>query len=258
MAHFFGMLRLGTAEAWKGLAGEDKWVPTRSAYELAYSWHGANGIPRGIRERFDSSGVPKLSGLKLEIGFVEKPTFLDTAIGPSMTDIMGYARNAAGEPVILAVEGKATESFGLPVRSWVRGDLQQPGAGHEPRPSRVRRLEYLAKRLGIAVDVESPLYYQLLHRTVSAVMEAALHGAVCAVVLIHCFADTDDLNYQAYEAFLAALGAGDVKKGQVVGPLSVSGGSEIPLYALWFQDMPHSPGVAGPLSYDSCRSARVE
>ena len=122
----------------------------------------------------------------------------------------------------------------------------------------MRRLEYLAKRLGIAVDVESPLYYQLLHRTVSAVMEAALHGAVCAVVLIHCFADTDDLNYQAYEAFLAALGAGDVKKGQVVGPLSVSGGSEIPLYALWFQDMPHSPGVAGPLSYDSCRSARVE
>ncbi len=240
MAHFFGMLKLGTPEAWKGLAGEGKWVPSRSAYELAYSWHGANGIPPGIRAIFDRSGIPELSRLKLEIGFVEKPTFLDTALGPSMTDIMGYARNKAGEPVILAVEGKATESFGLPVRSWVRGDLQQPAAGVEPRSSRVQRLGYLAKRLGLAADVESPLYYQLLHRTVSAVMEAALHGAVCSVLLVHCFADTDDLNFQAYQAFLAALGAGDVRKDQLVGPLSVSAGEGIPLYALWFQDKPHT------------------
>ena len=144
---------------------------------------------------------------------------------------------------ILAVEGKATESFGLPVRSWVRGDLQQPAADVEPRPSRVQRLEYLAKRLGIAADVDSPLYYQLLHRTVSAVMEAALHGAVCSVLLVHCFADTDDLNFRAYQAFLAALGADGAKKGQLVGPLSVSGGEGIPLYALWFQDKPHSPAT---------------
>jgi hypothetical protein len=51
MATFFGMLKLGKAEDWKGLAGESKWKETRSAY-------------------------------KLEVGFVEKPTFLDTAVGP--------------------------------------------------------------------------------------------------------------------------------------------------------------------------------
>lgn len=243
MAQFFGMLKLGSPEAWKGLAGEGKWVPSRSAYELAYSWHGANGLPRGIRAIFNSSGIPELSSMQLEIGLVEKPTFLDTVIGPSMTDIMGYARNGAGEPVILAVEGKATESFGLPVRSWVRGDLQQPAPGIEPRRSRVQRLEYLAKRLGTVADVESPLYYQLYHRTVSGVTEAALHGAACSVLLIHSFANADDLNFQAYQAFLTALGSGAVKKGQLVGPLSVPAGEGIPLYALWFQDKPRAPAT---------------
>src|SRR4051812_16460815 len=92
MTTFFGMRKLGGADDWKGIAGEDKWKATRSAYELAYAWHGAGkrGIPVGIAGALDDSGIPELSRLKLEIGFVEKPTFLDTPIGPSMTDIMGY------------------------------------------------------------------------------------------------------------------------------------------------------------------------
>ena len=240
MAQFYGMMRLGAPEAWKGLAGEDKWKPTRSAYELAFAWQGTkNGIPAGIRAIFNDSGKEELRALTLEIGFVEKPTFLDTPIGPSMTDIMGYARNSAGDPVILAVEGKATESFGLPVRSWVRGDIQEPAAEAEARPTRVRRLRYLAERLGIEADEDSTLYYQLLHRTVAGVMEAVLHGAPTAVLLVHSFAEQDSGSFEAYSEFLDALGAPSARKGDLVGPISLAG-QPVKLYSLWYQDKPRA------------------
>lgn len=222
------------------MAGEGKWIPTRSAYELAYAWHGANGIPVGIREAFASSGFEDIAGLRLEIGFVEKPTFLDTPIGPSMTDIMGYARNKAGAPVILAIEGKATESFGLPVRSWVRGDVALPESDAQPRESRLRRLSFLAERLGIEVDADSPLYYQLLHRAVSGVMEAVLHGAACAVLVVHSFAEADQMTWQSYSAFLAALGFSGAEKNRVSGPVTLAESSGMRLYALWYQDRPRA------------------
>jgi hypothetical protein len=239
MATFFGMTKLGSPEDWKGLAGEGKWRETRSAYELAYAWHGApNGIPQGIAAALTQSGVPELSKLKLEVGFVEKPTFLDTPIGPSMTDIMGYARNGSGDPVIFAVEGKATETFGLPVRVWVRGDEATAELKAEARPSRARRLRYLADRLGLEVSNDSELYYQLLHRTVSGVMEAALHGSACAVLIVHSFAPDDTQNWQAYVAFLKALGATEPTKGGISGPIALSSGLGVKLYALWYQDKP--------------------
>lgn len=238
MAQFFGMLKLAGPDSWKGLAGEDKWRATRSAYELAYAWHGAGGIPPRIRDVFAASGYQELAKLKLEIGFVEKPVFLDTPLGPSMTDIMGYARNAAGEPVILAVEGKATESFGLPVRAWVRGDVPVPAAEIAPRSTRVQRLEFLTERLGLPADVESPLYYQLLHRTVSAILEATLAGASAAVLLVHSFAKDDDVNWAAYSAFVQALGAPAPAKDVVSGPLTVPSVPGLKLFALWHADEP--------------------
>lgn len=239
MAQFFGMQKLAGPDSWKGLAGEDKWRATRSAYELAYAWHGAGGIPRRIRNIFAASGHHEIARLELEIGVVEKPVFLDTAVAPSMTDIMGYARNAAGEPVIRAVEGKATESFGLPVRAWVRGDVPVPAADVAPRPTRVRRLRFLAERLGLPADVESPLYYQLLHRTVSAILEATLAGASAAVLLVHSFTKDDTVNWAAYVAFIEALGAPEPAKDVVTGPLSVPSTPGLKLFALWHADEPH-------------------
>jgi hypothetical protein len=238
MAQFYGMLKLSGPDAWKGLAGEDKWRATRSAYELAYAWHGAGGIPLGIRKSFDASGHRELQKLNLELGFVEKPVFLDSPIGPSMTDIMGYARNGAGEPVILAVEGKATESFGLPIRAWLRGEMLVPSPDAEPKPTRVRRLRFLAERLGLSVNFDSALYYQLLHRTVSAVLEGTLAGASAAVLVVHSFSSEDGPNWAAYSDFLQALGAGVPVKGAVSGPLSVPGAPDIKLFALWHPDAP--------------------
>lgn len=238
MAAFFGMKKLGRAEDWEGLAGDGKWRETRSAYELAHAWHGsgAGGIPRGITEAFDASGIAELSGLKLEVGFVEKPTFLDTPKGPSMTDIMGYARNRSGDPVILCIEGKATEPFGEPVNLWVRN------RGEEALESRMRRLAYLADRLGVEVDSESTLYYQLLHRTVSAILEAVLHGAGSAVLLVHSFSEANPENWRAYSEFLAKLGAPNPEKRKISGPIAVGSGTGPRLFALWYDDQPRQSG----------------
>ena len=43
MAAFYGYRRLSRPDDWAGLAGDGKWVPGRSAFELAHAWQGAGG-----------------------------------------------------------------------------------------------------------------------------------------------------------------------------------------------------------------------
>src|SRR5436305_2685332 len=122
MANFYGYKRLAKVDDWRGLAGDDKWVAGRSAYELAHSWQSSAGLPQPIRAVLDASSHKVLHGLTVDLCLVEKPVFLDTHIGPSMTDLMAYGRNWNGEPIVVAVEGKADEPFGSRVATWVCGD----------------------------------------------------------------------------------------------------------------------------------------
>lgn len=241
MTQFYGMLRLNKADDWKGLAGADKWVETRSAYEPAYAWHDAGGFPAVVRDAFERSGHELLRRLVLDVAFVEKPVFLDTLIGPSMNDLMGYARNGSGDPVVVAVEGKADETFGLPVASWVRGDRLAPRPEDLARPSRLRRLKFLCEQLGIEVGADSVLRYQLLHRTTSAVLEGELHGAVATIVVIHSFAPVDTCNWDDFFAFLTALGCEPPRKGEVVGPVFLRSRPKTPLFFLWASSNSRAP-----------------
>jgi hypothetical protein len=63
MTTFYGYKRLVTVDAWRGLAGEDKWVPTRSAYELAHCWHQFGGLPDPIEKALSASGHEVLRGV---------------------------------------------------------------------------------------------------------------------------------------------------------------------------------------------------
>lgn len=153
MTTFYGYKRLRTADDWRGLAGEDKWVPSRSAYELAHCWSRHGGLPRAVVDALDASGHELLRGLIVDLCLVEKPVYLESRIGPSMTDLMAYGYNSGGDGVVVAVEGKADESFGSRVSTWIRGDPKNP-AGTEPRPSRVRRLDFLCKHLAASISSE--------------------------------------------------------------------------------------------------------
>lgn len=236
MAHFYGYRRLTKPEDWRGLARAGEGSPNHAVFELAFAWQAAGGIPAGIAAALDSSGMPELSGLELEMAVVEKPGSLDSEITRSATDLMGYARNATGDPVILAVEGKAREPAGLSVRAWLRGDAREPRPGVTPRQGRKRRFAFLCDRLGLALDLECGLQYQLLHRTVSAVMEAELHGAVAAVLLIHAFGATSPSHWTDFRLFLKEMGFDDATPARVSGPASLGTRRSMPTYFLWYQD----------------------
>lgn len=236
MALFYGYKRLTKADDWQGLAGADKWVPTRSAYELAHSWQPAGGLPPSIARAFGQGTDDVLKGICLDYCLVEKPVFLDTNAAPSMTDLMAYARNANGDRVVVAVEGKADEPFGSPVWRWARGDARDVRLEDEVRATRCRRLKFLSTHLGKPISTESKLRYQLLHRTVSAVLEAQLHGAVAAVVVVHAFGSLCPENFSDFETFLSHLSSIRPVPGFVVGPLQLGEGRDIPTLFLWQQD----------------------
>jgi hypothetical protein len=247
MTQFYGMRRLNKAEDWKGFAGEDNWVPTRSAFEIAYAWHDAGGFPDDVIKALEQSGQEVLHKLRLEVAFVEKPVFLDTLVGPSMNDLMGYARNAAGDNIVVAVEAKTDETFGLPVVSWVKGDRLVPETGAANRPSRVRRLKFLSEQLGVSISDSSGLRYQLLHRATSAILEGALYGAVAVVVIIHSFGanESDVTNWADFGQFLKALGSESIpEKNKVVGPLALNTDAKsAPLYFLWVTSKPRPTAI---------------
>jgi hypothetical protein len=230
------MRRINSVDDWQTIAEPRHWKPGRSAYELARKWQPSTIPPASVAKLLEGCD-PVVEHLKFEVCVVEKPVVLDTLRGPSMTDLMAHARNAQGERVVIAVEGKTDETFGLRVFSWVRGDRELPKPVGEPRPSRLRRLEFLAAQLGRPIDMNSPLRYQLLHRTVSAVIEAAQCGATAAVVVVHSFAavDSDQANWKDFEEFLGAfrLQAG---KDRLVGPAGLGSPISLPVYFGWASD----------------------
>jgi hypothetical protein len=152
-----------------------------------------------------------------------------------MTDLMAYGRNARGDAVVLAVEGKADEPFASRVWAWVRGDEKNPTMSADPRRTRLRRLEFLSNHLSKEIPPDSTLRYQLLHRTVSAVLEAQLHGAVAAVVLVHAFGREAADNLSDFSEFLTELGGSGVTKGMVSGPYQLGEQRNVPTYFLWWQ-----------------------
>jgi hypothetical protein len=243
MTLLYGMRRLHNVRDWEAIAERRHWRPGRSAYELAHKWLPATIPPSQVAQLL-RSGPPVLESLRFELCVVEKPVVLDTLKGPSMTDLMAYARNQGGDRVVLAVEGKTDETFGLRVFSWIRGDkeLQQPDG--QPRPSRERRLLFLASQLGLSITADSRLRYQLLHRTASAILEAAQLGAAAAVVVIHSFAGegADADNWKDFSEFLRLLGLSP-SKGTLVGPVSLGSPIKVPVFFGWAADSPCEQAV---------------
>jgi hypothetical protein len=96
-------------------------------------------------------------------------------------------------------------------------------------------LRFLARHLGVDIGTESRLRYQLLHRTVSAVLEAQLHGAGAAVVLVHAFGPEAIHNWDDFSDFIQHLGGPLPATGKVAGPYAVAEKKELPVYFLWWQ-----------------------
>ena len=166
------------------------WRPDHSALELATTWIGSGDIPPSVVEVLASSET--YAGARLVEGLFEREVELGTSGRPSQTDLLALVQLTGGYGVI-AVEGKAREPFGPLVSEW------------NDSPGKQTRLESLCEHLGLDAAAVGDLRYQLLHRTVSALIEARRYGAREALMLVHSF-DRDDSSLDAYQAFAGALG----------------------------------------------------
>jgi hypothetical protein len=136
-------------------------------------------------------------GAELLLGFPEHRVSLPGGGHPSQNDLWAILR-AAGRFVSLAVEAKAGEPLDKPVAEWLRDAKTASG--------KPERLAFLKARLGIDASVDH-IRYQLLHRTVSALLEAQRFGCDVAVLLIQSFGgERDRGSFDDFVAFATMLG----------------------------------------------------
>lgn len=234
------------------------WKKGRSAYELAHSWWKADqhrgGFPPAVRDVLNASGVTSLKSLKPVTIFPEVKSVLPGGNRCSQTDLWVLASRpvapfahlgddedpdwisidanstyAFAEPrelVSIAVEGKVREDFGPLMSDW----LKNASLGKQSR------LRFLCHRLGLTVEsLPGSIRYQLLHRTVSALIEAEKFCVKHALMLVHSF-DPNDCGFRDYQAFASLLGA-EAAANSVVSAGERSG---IQLHLAWVRDMPTS------------------
>jgi len=190
------------------------WRKGYSARTLAYSWQEANGFPIEV-QRVLATQFPDI---ELLLAFPEHQVPLLGGSRPSQNDIWVLARSA-GNLISIAVEGKVSETFGPTVQEWRA----------EASSGKSERLNFLCGQLGIQSDVPDTLRYQLLHRTVSALIEATRFGAAHAVMLVHSFSQSGEW-FEDYAAFVTFLGGNAVSKNTLV---SLGVRSGISLHLAW-------------------------
>jgi hypothetical protein len=181
-------------EDWKQFLAEPEkqWKSGYSARSLAYCWQEAGGIPPEIISVLGQ--VPSLKGLKTIFAIPEHKVALPGGVRDSQNDVWVLGETSSGL-VSIAVEGKVSEPFGPTVEEW----FENKTAGKE------KRLKFLCDELGFEYPPPMNVRYQLLHRTVSAIIEAKCFRIDEAVMVVHSFSKTNEW-FEDYQFFLSLFG----------------------------------------------------
>ncbi len=186
---------------WQRLLGKPElhWKTGRSAMSTAACWEANEPrLPREISDVLDASGDKSLTSLELLAAIPEWEVDLPGGDRPSQTDVLAITRNEFGL-VILGVEAKVDEPFGPTL-----GEKRAGTSGGQ-----LERILYLERELDCASPLEDNIRYQLLHRTVSAILTARAFHAGIAVMLVQSF--SPDFRWREdFEAFAAAIGGNRV------------------------------------------------
>ena len=177
-------------EDWKQFLAEPEkqWKTGYSARSLAYRWQEADGIPPEIISVLEQ--VPSLKGLKTIFAIPEHKVSLPGGARASQNDVWVLGESSSGL-VSIAVEGKVSEPFGPTVEEW----LEDKTSGKE------KRLKFICSELGFDYPPPGKVRYQLLHRTVSAIIEAKRFHTNEAVMVVHSFSKTNEW-FEDYQQFL--------------------------------------------------------
>ena len=186
------LLPTQSAEDWKQfLAEPDKqWKTGFSAKALAYCWQEANGFPESVKSVFSSTGV-FFSSLEPLIIIPEHKVALPDGKRPSQNDIWILAKSYE-ELVSITVEGKVSEPFGKTITEWLKDNSK----------GKRERLDYLIKELNLKDGIPGSIRYQLVHRTVSAIIEAKRFNTSHAMMIVHSFSQSHKW-FDDYKDFLS-------------------------------------------------------
>lgn len=168
-------------EDWKALLAKPDlhWKAGRSAMTIARSWEAAvrgGGFPPEIAQLLASAQRPDWDELRLILAIPEYKVPLPGGVRPSQTDLVALLRGSKGL-LAVAVEGKVDESFGPTIQQ----KHSEKSAGVD------ERLAFLCASLGLPMDCPGEIRYQLLHRTVSALLIARDFAAESAAMVVHSF-----------------------------------------------------------------------
>ena len=202
---------------WKALLAdpEKHWARGRSARTLAHCWEGCEGFPREIGAILKRSDA--LHDIEPLLILPEWKVPLPGGKRPSQNDVWVLAKTPDGL-VSITIEGKVDEPFGPRLKEW-KADAS---------PGKQERLDYLVSCLGLDSEPPGHIYYQLMHRAASAVIEAERFGAGAAVMLIHTFSRMDQ-GFTEYREFSRLFGI-EAEIG-VLG--TTRGRNGLPLYFGW-------------------------
>ena len=181
---------------WQRLLGKPElhWKMGRSAMSAAACWEDAcPKLPSEIEEILNASNDPNLMDLELLVAIPEWEVDLPGGNRPSQTDVLALVRNAKNL-VVLGVEAKVDEPFGPTIAEKKIGSTVGQAA----------RLSYLEKELGAPEPLSDTIRYQLLHRSISALLTARAFHAPIAVMLVHSFSPSSAWR-EDFEAFCSAL-----------------------------------------------------
>jgi hypothetical protein len=181
---------------WQRLLGKPElhWKSGRSAMSTAACWEeNEPHLPREISGVLEASGDESLASLELLVAIPEWEVDLPGGDRPSQTDVLAITRNELGL-VVLGVEAKVDEPFGPTL-----GERKANASGGQ-----LERIAYLESELECTSALADNIRYQLLHRTVSALLTARAFHADTAVMLVHSFSP-DSRWREDFEAFSEAI-----------------------------------------------------
>jgi len=155
---------------------QNQWQTGYSAKSLAYSWEEADGFPEEIETALAAPDIAALNDTTPLLIIPEHKVPLPGGRTKSQNDVFVLGSTESGL-VSICVEGKVEESFGEPVSKW----------GPDSSAGKRKRFDYLVGLVELEGEDLSNIYYQLLHRTASAIIEAKRFQAATAVMLVHSF-----------------------------------------------------------------------
>lgn len=133
-------------------------------------------LPAEIISVLESSSDSAITNLELLVAIPEWEVDLPGGDTASQTDVLVIARNDSGL-VILGVEAKVDETFGPTIQE----------KKEKASDGQLGRIAFLESELGRNQPFDGNIRYQLLHRTVSAILTARAFHAPVAVMLVHSF-----------------------------------------------------------------------